>query len=225
MTKEEMRRIAEYTRQYFNDTGAKRDGERARTHPRSAEHRWQHTLNVLHNAEQILAGENAGDESTDIVRVAAIMHDISKFTCPGEIHAQVSAEIATSYLIEQGFSQGFVERVARAIAEHGSCFGPLPLEQQAKLLSWEGKVVREADTLDKLGASALTDKLLMFGKKDLLGCECRRELTEGGMLQRSVFIKQYMWTETGKRLAEQRFAFFQMFVDQLADEVVEVSIL
>jgi HD superfamily phosphodiesterase len=151
------------------------------------------------------------------------MHDISKFTCDADVHAQVGGEVARSYLTEQGYPREFAERVARTIAEHGAKIGSLPPEQQEKLLSWEGRVLIEADILDKLGASAIVDSTLMMGKKDRLAFECIRELAEGRPMQRAAFYKKYMWTETSKRLAEQRFAFFQSFVKQLADEVVEDS--
>ena len=223
LTKEQLGQIAEYTRQYLHQTHAKREDEWAKKFPRSAIHRWQHTLNVLHNAEQILAGENANDESADIVRAAAILHDISMFVCDHEIHGQVSAEIAEKYLTEQRYPPEFVSKVARAIAEHGTDLGPLPPDQQGELFSWEGKVVLEADILDKLGASTITDSLLTMGKRDRLGFESRRELAEGRAMQGAAIFKEYIWTETGKRMAEQRFAFFKKFVEQLADEVVEVS--
>ncbi|MFT3890071.1 MAG: HD domain-containing protein [Anaerolineales bacterium] len=224
LTKEELERIADYTRQYLYETGAKRDEERIKRQPRSSEHRWQHTLNVLRNAEQILAGENASDELADIVRVAVLMHDISKFTCESKIHAQVGAEVAQKYLTEQGYPKEFVERVALAIAEHGKDFSLIPHEQQGELLSWEGKVLIEADVLDKLGASAITDALLSLGKRDRLGFETRAEL-QGRPMQRAVSSREYFWTNTGKRMAEGRFAFFEKFMEQLADEVVEVSSL
>ena len=220
LTKEELERIAEYTRRYLYETGAQRDEEWVKRQPRSAEYRWRHTLNVLRNAEQILAGEHASDESVDIVRVAVIMHDISKFTCENAVHAQVGAEVAREYLAEQGYSREFVGRVALAIAEHGKDFGPVTPEQQGELLSWEGKVLIEADILDKLGASAIADTLLIMGKKDRLGFECLRELAEGRLIHRAVSCKEYIWTETGKGMAEQRFAFLQRFVEQLADEVM-----
>lgn len=223
LTKEELGRIAEYTRQYLYETGAKREAEWVRKQPRSPEYRWQHTLNVLRNAEQILVGEKTSDESADVVRVAVIMHDISKFTCDGAVHAQVGAEVAEKYLMEQGYPRIFVDRVALAIAEHGKDFGPISPEQQGELLSWEGKVLIEADILDKLGARAVTDILLMMGKKDRLSIEALKELAEGRPMQRAISCKDYIWTETGKRMAEQRFAFFQRFVEQLADEVVEDS--
>jgi uncharacterized protein len=223
LTDENFRELCHYTRTFLNETAAKSDQEWLKDFPRAAVHRWQHTLNVLKNAEQILAGEGVSDERADVVRAAVILHDISLFTCDHKIHGQVSAEIAERHLLKQGYQKDFVDRVTRAVAEHGTDLGPLPPDEQGALFSWEGKVVLEADILDKLGASAITDSLLVLGKKEKQGFECRRELAQGRAMQRASFFKDYIWTETGQRLAEQRFSFFLKFLEQLGEEVVETS--
>lgn len=223
ITEEEFRRLCDYTRAYLKETAARSDQEWLKSFPRAADHRWQHTLNVLANAEKILAGEGAGEHACDVVRVAVILHDISMFVCDHEVHGRVSAEIAKQHLLEQGCPEEFVMKVTRAVAEHGTDLGPLPPDQQGALFSWEGKVVLEADILDKLGASTITDTLLVLGKRDRLGFECRRELAQGRAMERAAFFKEYIWTDTGRRLAEQRFSFFRQFLEQLSEEVVEVS--
>ena len=223
LTDERFRHLCCFTRTYLNDTAARSKQEWLKNFPRAAEHRWQHTLNVLKNAELILAGERVNDDRADVVRAAVILHDISVFTCDHEIHGRVSAEIAEKHLLEQEYPQDFVERVTRAVAEHGTDLGPLPPEEQGVLFSWEGKVVLEADILDKLGVSTITDSLLSLGKRDMLGFECRKELSEGRAMERASFFKDYIWTETGKRMADQRFAFFLKFLEQLGGEVVETS--
>jgi uncharacterized protein len=223
LTDENFRELCHYTRTFLNETAAKSDQEWLKDFPRAAVHRWQHTLNVLKNAEQILAGEGVSDERADVVRAAVILHDISLFTCDHKIHGQVSAKIAERYLLKQGYQKDFVDRVTRAVAEHGTDLGPLPPDEQGALFSWEGKVVLEADILDKLGASAITDSLLVLGKKEKQGFECRRELAQGRAMQRASFFKDYIWTETGQRLAEQRFSFFLKFLEQLGEEVFETS--
>ena len=221
LTDDQFRHLCSFVRQYLEETAASSEQEWVRRFPRAADHRWQHTLNVLRNAEKILADEGAGDDVADVVRVAAILHDVSMFVCDHAVHGQVSAEIAEEYLREQGYPADFVARVARAIDEHGSDFGPLPPEEQGALFSWEGKVLVEADILDKLGASAIADGLLYLGKQGKLTHECRAPLAEGPVMQRAAFFKDYLWTETGKRLAEERFGFFLRFLEQLAEEVVE----
>jgi HD superfamily phosphodiesterase len=223
ITDDQFMRICNFTRQYLTETAAKSEQEWLKNFQRAAEHRWQHTLNVLQNVEMILAGEKASKDRVDVVRVAVILHDISMFVCDHAIHGRVSAEIAEKYLLEEGYPQEFVAKVTRAIAEHGTDLGPLPPEEQGKLFSWEGIVVLEADILDKLGASTITDTLLILGAKDRLGFECVGELSNGRAMQRAAFFKDYIWTDTGKSMAEQRFGFFLKFLDQLGQEVVESS--
>ncbi len=195
--------ICAFTRKYLKETAARSEQEWVRRFPRTAEHRWRHTLNVLRNAEKILAGEGADDDVADVVRVAAVLHDVSMFVCDHSIHGRVSAEIAEKYLREQGYPEEFVARVAQAIAEHGTDFGPLPPEEQGALLSWEGKVVVEADILDKLGASAIASGLLYLGEQGKLAHECRVALAGGPAMERAAFFKDYLWTETGRQLAEE----------------------
>jgi len=223
LTDEQFRHLCRFVQKYLNGTAVKSEQEWLKNFPRAAEHRWQHTLNVLHNAEQILAGEEVSDDRAEVVRVAVILHDVSMFVCDHEVHGRVSAEIAEKHLLEEGYPKDFVNRVTRAVAEHGTDLGPLPPDKQGALFSWEGRVVLEADILDKLGASAITDSLLSLGEKDMLGFECHKELAEGRAMERASFFKDYIWTETGKRLAEQRFSFFLKFLEQLGEEVVETS--
>lgn len=223
VTEEQFRDLCTFTQKYLYESVAKSEQDWLKNFPRAAEHRWQHTLNVLHNAEQILFGEKVSDDRADVVRVAVILHDISMFVCDHEVHGRISAEIAEKYLLQQGYTQVFVKRVTRAIAEHGTDLGPLPPDEQGVLFSWEGKVVLEADILDKLGASAITDSLLSLGKKDKLGFECYKELAQGRAMERATFFKDFIWTETGKSMAAKRFQFFQKFLNQLDEEVFEQS--
>lgn len=223
LTHTQFMQMCEFTRQYLKETAARSEQEWVKPFPRAAEHRWQHTLNVLRNAEEVLIGEGATEEAAEIVRAAVILHDISMFVCDHEIHGRVSAEIAEKYLREEGYPGNFVARVARAVAEHGMDLDLISPEEQARTFSWEGRVVLEADILDKLGASTITDTLLTLAKKDLLGFECRRELAEGRAMQRAVFFKDYISTETGKRMAAQRFDFFLQFLAQLGREISDRS--
>jgi uncharacterized protein len=223
VTDQQILDLCEYTRAYLKKTASESTQPWLKDFPRSGEYRWQHTLNVLRNAEAILAGERAAQDVDDVVRVAVILHDISMFVCDHEIHGHVSAEIAEKHLLEQGYPKDFITRVTRAVAEHGTDLGPLPPEEQGVLFSYEGKIVLEADILDKLGVSAITDGLLSLGKKNRLGFECHRELSQGRTMERAAFFKDYIWTGTGKRLAEQRFAFFHQFLEQLNEEVVQLS--
>jgi len=213
--------LCAFVREYLQTTAAASAQPWLKDFPRAAEHRWQHTLNVLKNAELILAGENADEATAHVVRAAVILHDVSMFICDHTVHGQVSADIARTYLLEHGYAPEFANQTARAVAEHGTDLGPLPPAEQEALFSWAGKVVLEADILDKLGVAAVASELLILGKRGLQLWECRDALARGRGMERAAFFKDYIWTATGRRLAAERFGFFLQFLAQLAEEVAE----
>ena len=224
LTAQQLDEIGSFVRDYLARTAATSDQPWVRRSPRAAEHRWHHTLNVLRNAEAVLAGEAASDEAAQVVRVAVYLHDISIFTCDHEVHGQVSAEIAEGYLSEKALPPEFVARVKRAVAEHGTDLGPLPPAEQGAIFSWEGKVVLEADILDKLGAAPIAGALLVLGGQGGLPHEAVAAISAGPAMERAVVFKDYIWTATAKRLAERRFAFFLEFLDRLREEIHDSAI-
>ncbi len=215
--------VCEFTYRYLKESASKNNQGWIKDVPRSAEYRWQHTLNVLQNAERILQEEKFDQSIVDVVKVSAVMHDISMFACDHTIHGQVSAEVAEQYLTDQGFSNDFIHSVAQAIAEHGVDFDTLTPEEMGTRFSLEGKILIEADLLDKFGASAVTNALLALGKKGLLPSECRNALNESPQLQKAKYFKEYIWSETGKKMRDNRFSFFVAFLEQLSQEVVETT--
>jgi HD superfamily phosphodiesterase len=221
ITKDQLLEIGAFVKDYLKETAANSDQEWLKSFPRAADYRWQHTLNVLANAEKILGGEDASEEAAWVVRAAALLHDVSMFTCDHSVHGRVSAEIAEDYLEKNGYPESFIQKVSKAVAEHGTDLGPIPPDKQGELFSWEGKVLLEADILDKLGASAVTNALLYLGKQGCLGYEVSRDLAEGSAFERADFFKDYIWTETGKQIAEERFSFFLEYLDRLKEEIVE----
>jgi HD superfamily phosphodiesterase len=221
LTKQQLIETCDFTHQYLDETFSKSKQDWIKNFPRAAQHRWQHTLNVLQNAEKILDGEKLDQDVVDVVKISAVMHDISVFVCDHTVHGQVSAEIAEQYLKDQGFSNDFTKRVAQAIAEHGVDFDTLSPEEMGARFSLEGKILIEADLLDKFGASAVTNALLTLGEKGLLPFECHAALNEGVPLQRAKYFKDYVWTETGRKMRDNRFGFFLAYLDQLSEEVAE----
>jgi HD superfamily phosphodiesterase len=219
VTPEQLYEISLFVRDYLLRTATTSDQDWVKRFPRAAEHRWHHTLNVLRNAETILAGEKASDDAGQVVRVAVYLHDVSMFVCDHEVHGQVSAQIAEDYLAKMNLPRDFVARVKRAVAEHGTDLGPLPPAQQGALFSWEGKVLLEADILDKLGASAIADALLALGGQGGLPHEAPSAISGGRAMERAVVFKDYIWTATGRSLAKRRFAFFLEFLDRLREEM------
>jgi HD superfamily phosphodiesterase len=221
VTLEQFHEIRSFVHDYLVRTAATSDQDWVKRFPRAAEHRWHHTLNVLRNAESILTGESASEDAAEVVRVAVYLHDVSMFVCGHEVHGQVSAEIGEDYLSKMKLPRSFVDRVKRAVAEHGTDLGPLPPAEQGELFSWEGKVLLEADILDKLGATAIAGALLTLGARATLPHEAPGAISGGATMERAVVFKDYIWTATGQSLAKRRFAFFLEFLDRLREETHE----
>ncbi len=223
VTPAQLEQIREFSREYLFRTAVTSAQDWVKRFPRAAEHRWHHTLNVLRNAEAILAGETASDETAQIVRAAVYLHDVSMFVCDHEIHGQVSAQIAEEQLNKMHLPQEFVTRVTRAVAEHGTDLGPLPPAEQGAQFSWEGKVLLEADILDKLGAIAIASALLSLGAQGALPYETLAGIADGSAMERALIFKDYVWTATGRSLAKRRFDFFLEFLERLREETYETD--
>jgi hypothetical protein len=188
--------------------------------------RWMHTLNVLKNVELIADGEKSSQESCEICRVAALFHDIDHYTVQNEYHAARGAETTTRFLTKEGYDPLFIKRVAAAVRDHDRDLNdeePIP-EQVARIvatLSIESRMVLDADTLDKIGVSNILQAVTSMSLTEKRHvADVARELTSGWPLQRAKLWKELLTTPTGRQMGEQRFAFYEQFLTQIAGEIV-----
>jgi uncharacterized protein len=210
LSEAQIRQISEFTQQHLKETFVVSEQQWVRDFPRAAEHRWYHTLNVLQNTDKIIAGDKIPQDVADAARAAAILHDVSIFECDHSMHGRTGAETARGFLSQNQYDPDFVARVTHAIDEHGTDFDTLT-----------PKVLIEADILDKLGAAAVSGALLILGSQERLGFECRELLSNSNAMHRATYFKDYLWSKTGKRMADERYSFFLKFLEQLSEEVVE----
>ncbi len=221
LSEAQIQQISEFTQQHLQKTFVVSEQQWVRDFPRAAEHRWYHTLNVLQNTEKIVAGDKIPQDVADAARVAAILHDVSIFECDHSMHGRTGAETAKGFLSQNQYDPDFIARATRAIDEHGTDFDTLTPNEMGQQFSPEGKILIEADILDKLGAAAVSGALLILGKQARLGFECHELLSNSNAMQRATYFKDYIWSQTAKRMANQRFSFFLKFLEQLSEEVVE----
>ncbi|HLY28756.1 MAG TPA: HD domain-containing protein [Aggregatilineales bacterium] len=216
-------KIASYVRSYIIRT-AERHGHQNATFRANA--RWMHTLNVRHNLMAILKGEKTPPDVRDVCEVAAFFHDVDHYTVQLEYHAERGAETASRFLTKEGYAPEFVQRVAYIIREHNRDLeDDTPVEQQVQqiisLLNLEARMVMDADTLDKIGASNILQSVAsMASSSNRPVAEAARELTSGWPLQRARLWKEMLTTATGQKMGAQRFAFYERFLKQIADEMV-----
>lgn len=190
------------------------DGGRMRWYPwHSAEYRFNHIRNVVEIGTEIAERENA---DVDVVRVAALFHDVSKLEAPQEEHAEEGARVVREYLETRvDYPQSFVEEVASAVAEH-AYQGPV------SDVSLETQCLIEADILDKIGANGAALMLLR------MGYESRTHMDTATMvdrvLQRGRDHADRLESDTALSLAHQRLKRVRWFREWLEMEVVGMDV-
>ncbi|MGM0685174.1 MAG: HD domain-containing protein, partial [Halobacteriota archaeon] len=131
------------------------DGGRMRWYPwHSADYRFNHILNVVDLATEIAEKEGA---DVDVVRVAAVFHDVAKLEAEQDVHAEAGARVAREYLQSRGnYPESFIEEVSGAVVDHSYTgnLADVPLETRCLI---------EADVLDKVGANGAVLMLLRMG--------------------------------------------------------------
>ena len=185
------------------------DGGRMRWYPwHSAEYRYNHIVNVVDLAGHIAEREGA---DADVVKVAALFHDISKLEADQDAHAEEGARVAREYLTTHGdFPASFVESVCQVVTDH-SYQGPL------SDVSLETRCLIEADVLDKVGANGTALMLLR------MGYEARTHMDAAEMVERVLDrgrdAAQRVESDTAESIVHQRLKRVKWFREWLEDEV------
>lgn len=190
------------------------EGGRMRWYPwHSAEYRFNHTLNVMALGEDIAEAEGA---DVDVVRVAALFHDVAKLDADQDVHAAEGARVAREYLhTRDGYPEPFVEEVCSVIERHA-------YEGDLREVPPEVSCLIEADLLDKVGANGTALILLR------MGYEARSHMDAATMvdrvLQRSREAVERVHSDTAESLAHERLKRVRWFKEWLLDEVPEMDV-
>jgi len=174
---------------------------------------WDHLLRVAKIAERL--GREEGLDPA-LCRMAGLFHDAGKFT-GGHYHEGDRPEEEDSVVLLKELAQSHkipnreVELVAEAIIQlYRDDSTPSPL----------GKVLYDADNLDKLGRLGVAN---FFIKAGLRG----RGVSPAQLYKLTVelthvhHISDYLWTESGRALAKERAAQSKRFHIHLLDELRE----
>ncbi len=186
-------------------------------------HEFSHTQRVYNNAIKIAKGE---DVDIDIVKVAALLHDIARIKEDNKevsCHAVTGAEMAKPILIELGFPEDKIDKVCYAIKVHRFSNGINPETKEAQ-------IIQDADRLDALGAMIIA-RVFAFGGKnnrqiynpDIKPNEeyipYAHNTSLNHFYEKSFNIKPETFkTEKAKKLAEGRYKFLQKFVERFLKE-------
>ncbi|HER40661.1 MAG TPA: HD domain-containing protein [Salinimicrobium catena] len=188
-------------------------------------HDWFHIQRVVKNASQIASGE---DVDRFIVELGALLHDIadSKFHNGDET---VGPTIARRFLENQQVPGDIINHVVKII--ENISFKGGNIEQE--FTSPELEVIQDADRLDALGAIGIARTFNYGGHKGrpLYDPAIKPNLnmskeeykastapTVNHFYEKLFLLKDRMNTQTGRKIAERRHQFMELFLEEFYNE-------
>jgi uncharacterized protein len=189
-------------------------------------HGFDHVLRVYHMAEQLARVEGA---DLEIVRAAALLHDV-KGSTPHEEHGrpghhETSAYFARTVLEAEGWSETRIAAVIHCIRTHRYRTTESPQ-------SMEAKVLFDADKLDVLGAFGVARTIAYAAQANqpIFAEPSPRFISTGEKetgephssyheyLFKLCKVKDRLFTNEARRIAEFRHDFLTLFYAQLIAE-------
>lgn len=146
----------------------------------------------------------------EVLALAALLHDVARpLEDSGKIedHALEGAKIARRFLRGLGYPEEKVEEVAHAIEAHRFSRGPEPRTLEAKILS-------DADKLDAIGAIGIA-RVFMYSGEHGRDVEASLRHFEEKILK----LRDLMYTEAARRVAEERHRFTEEFIERIRKEI------
>ena len=209
MTKETYNLIENYMRSCMEDSA----------------HDAQHIYRVLYNALEIAKEEDGVD--VDVLITACLLHDIGRkeqFENPALCHAMVGGEKAYAFLTENGFDEGFSQKVRHCIQTHR-------FRKSLQPESIEAKILFDADKLDATGAMGIARTLMYKGNvtEPIYNVLPDGTIGDGSGEEPPSFFREYkfkleklydkFYTARGAALARQRREIAAAFYESLYREV------
>lgn len=186
-------------------------------------HDWDHTERVYRLCLRLGKREGA---DLDILKLAALLHDVGRLeedksnglVCHGKAGAKIAREILKKHKV----NAGIINKVIHCIKSHRFRRGTKPKTTEARVLF-------DADKLDSIGAVGIGRAFLFAGEVGarLHNADTDIKTTKPYTREDTAYreyivklrrIKDLMFTEAGRRLAESRHQFMVKFFDRLNRE-------
>jgi len=183
-----------------------------------------HSERVYQMAQRL--GRELGAD-LDILAAAALLHDIGRkeeSNSKGAIcHAKHGATMAATILQDLGYQDDSIKKICHCIQAHryrGTC----------KPETLEAKILFDADKLDSIGAIGIGRAFLFAGQigSCLHNPELDPQATESYSTQDTAYrefqvkmsrVRGQLLTATGRKIADARHRFMEVFFDQLNREI------
>ncbi len=195
---------------------------------RDSAHDKEHIYRVLYNALTIAKSE--GPVDYDVLVASCLLHDIAReeqFADPKICHAAAGGEKAYHFLVENGFTVDFAEKVKHCIQTHR-------YRKNNEPQSLEAKILFDADKLDAAGAIGIARTLIYKGivSEPLYTVMPDGTVSDGTNDTVPSFFQEYkykleklysnFYTRSGKELALKRRDTAVRFYGSLLQEVREM---
>jgi len=153
-------------------------------------------------------GRDSGAD-LNVLGAAALLHDIgrSKEDATGISHSILSGEMSQDILKDVGFNDDEIDKVVDAIRTHRFSEGIEPS-------SLEGKILSDADKLDAMGAIGV---FRAIAQANSTGGGIKAFLKHAD--EKLLRLKDLMYTEGARTVAEERHNTLESFVMQLREEL------
>jgi uncharacterized protein len=193
-----------------------------------AGHDWSHIERVVRNARTIAAGEKA---DPFVIELAALLHDIadSKFHNGNE---ELGPERSERFLKGLDLPAELVDHVVN-IVRNVSFKNELDPSKENSFDSIELQVLKDADRLDAMGAIGVARAFHYGGYKNRAlydpsikpvenqskeQYKTSKAPTINHFYEKLLSLKDKMNTQTGRKMAEERHAFMESFLDHFYRE-------
>jgi uncharacterized protein len=169
-------------------------------------HGLDHVLRVVYLCEVIGKEEDA---DIRVLLPAALFHDIARpiEKEKGMPHEEVGARMAERYLRSIHYDEECIPKITHAIRTHRYRSIEKPETLEARILS-------DADKLDAMGAVGIARTFIRAG-------EHQGEIGDAmdHIRNKLLMLNGLMYTETAKKLAEERHRYLCMFLETLEGEI------
>ena len=172
-------------------------------------HGFEHVERVLKICSELGTQLNA---NLFVLNLSALLHDVGRYfnnENKSTNHAEVSAEIASNFIVMSNFNIGTenFKNILHCIRSHS-------FSNDLKPNTLEAKILHDADKLDALGAIGLY-RTIGFTIKNRGELEQVINHLESKILK----LKNMLYLEFSKKLAEKRHELVQDFYDQILREL------
>ncbi len=169
--------------------------------PHNGTHGFDHTLRVYKTCMRI--GFSTGADLS-VLLPAALLHDVAREEAE---HNNASSVKAREILMSLNYPREKMELVARAISTHSFSGRLTPDSLEAEILS-------DADKLDAMGALGVYRAAMYSGEKG-------RPIEEftAHFYEKLLKLKEKLYTDEAKRIADSKHRFMLSFLEQLGKEL------